>query len=60
VPVLQGDTAATLAARILQVEHRLYPHALSLVAKGAARLEGGRVVVDGNINQTSSLLSPAP
>lgn len=60
VAVLEGDTAATLAARILQVEHRLYPHALNLVATGAARLEAGRVVVDGYINQTSSLLSPTP
>ncbi len=36
VPVLPGDTAATLAARVLTQEHRLYPLALALVASGAA------------------------
>lgn len=34
VPVLPGDTADTLAARILEVEHRLYPEAVSLVLRG--------------------------
>src|SRR5262249_11143369 len=36
VPVLPGDTEASLAARILAAEHRLYPLALRLVATGAA------------------------
>jgi phosphoribosylglycinamide formyltransferase 1 len=36
VPVLQGDTEATLAARVLQVEHRIYPEALRMVAEGRA------------------------
>jgi phosphoribosylglycinamide formyltransferase-1 len=36
VPVLSGDTPETLAARVLVVEHRLYPHALRLVASGEA------------------------
>ncbi len=44
VPVLPGDDEDTLSARILAMEHRLYPLALRLVASGAARLEGGRVV----------------
>jgi phosphoribosylglycinamide formyltransferase 1 len=60
VPVLEGDTAATLETRILAMEHQLYPHALRLVASGAARLDGGRVVVDGPVNQAAPLLSPAP
>lgn len=60
VPVLEGDAAATLEARILAVEHQLYPHALRLVASGAARLDGARVVVDHPVNQTAPLLSPAP
>ena len=37
VPVLQGDTEATLAARVLEVEHRIYPEALRLVAEGRAK-----------------------
>ena len=60
VPVLAGDTAATLEARILLVEHQLYPHALRLVASGAAVLHGERVTLATAINQGGSLLSPAP
>ncbi|MGI8852904.1 MAG: phosphoribosylglycinamide formyltransferase [Methyloceanibacter sp.] len=37
VPVLDGDTPESLAARVLAAEHRLYPHALRLVASGAVR-----------------------
>lgn len=37
VPVLQGDTEETLAARVLEVEHRIYPEALRLVAEGRAK-----------------------
>jgi len=36
VPVLPGDTAETLAARILIEEHKLYPIALAMVARGEA------------------------
>jgi phosphoribosylglycinamide formyltransferase-1 len=43
VPVLSGDNADSLAARVLEAEHRLYPHALKLVASGAVRVEGERV-----------------
>ena len=38
VPVLPGDTADTLAARILVEEHTAYPEALAMVARGEARL----------------------
>jgi phosphoribosylglycinamide formyltransferase-1 len=33
VPILAGDTAETLAARVLDVEHRIYPLALKRVAE---------------------------
>jgi phosphoribosylglycinamide formyltransferase 1 len=36
VPVLEGDTEQSLARRVLEVEHRLYPQALRLVAEGRA------------------------
>jgi phosphoribosylglycinamide formyltransferase 1 len=36
VPVLQDDTEATLAARVLEAEHRIYPEALRMVAEGRA------------------------
>jgi phosphoribosylglycinamide formyltransferase 1 len=38
VPVLDGDTEETLAARVLSVEHRIYPQALRLVAEGRVAL----------------------
>jgi formyltetrahydrofolate-dependent phosphoribosylglycinamide formyltransferase len=37
VPVLPGDTAASLQARVLIEEHRIYPQALALVARGDVR-----------------------
>jgi phosphoribosylglycinamide formyltransferase 1 len=47
VPVLSGDTPQTLAARILEVEHRLYPRAVRLLLEGRCRVEGRRVIVEG-------------
>ncbi len=37
VPVLPGDTADSLAARVLAQEHRLYPAALAAIVTGRAR-----------------------
>lgn len=37
VPVRDGDTEETLAARVLEVEHRIYPQALRLVAEGRVK-----------------------
>jgi phosphoribosylglycinamide formyltransferase-1 len=47
VRVLSGDTPETLAARILEVEHRLYPRAVRLLLEGRCRVDGRRVVVEG-------------
>ncbi len=47
VSVLSSDTAETLAARILEVEHRLYPRAVRLLLEGRCRVEGRRVMVEG-------------
>lgn len=44
VDVRDDDTPATLAARILEVEHRIYPEAVRLVASGDFRVEGRRVI----------------
>ncbi|MCL4796436.1 MAG: phosphoribosylglycinamide formyltransferase [Bryobacteraceae bacterium] len=44
VPVLDNDTARTLAARILVEEHRIYPQAIALVLSGKYRVEGRRVL----------------
>jgi phosphoribosylglycinamide formyltransferase-1 len=47
VPVLDDDTADTLAARVLAVEHRIYPLALRLVAEDRVHVVDGRCIVDG-------------
>ena len=47
VPVLEGDSADTLAVRILAEEHRIYPRAIQLYAEGRLRVEGRRVRVTG-------------
>jgi formyltetrahydrofolate-dependent phosphoribosylglycinamide formyltransferase len=44
VPVVTGDTADALAARVLKAEHHLYPLALRLVAEGKAVMTDGRTV----------------
>lgn len=44
VPVLDDDTEASLAARVLAEEHKLYPEALRLLASDALRIEGNRVL----------------
>jgi len=44
VPVLPQDTEQTLAARVLEQEHVLYPEALRVVAEGRVRLEDGKAV----------------
>jgi phosphoribosylglycinamide formyltransferase-1 len=42
VPVLEGDSEETLAARVLEIEHRIYPEALRLVAEGHVKFAGAR------------------
>ncbi len=59
VPVLEGDTEATLAARILEQEHRLYPQAIQWIAEGRLSLEGRRVRLDGATPPAERLRSPA-
>ncbi len=44
IPVLPGDDAEALSARILVEEHRLYPLAVAQVLRGGWRVEGRRLV----------------
>ena len=60
VPVLAGDTADQLAARVLEAEHRLYPLALKLVASGNARVEGERVIHRAFHSAGNTLFAPEP
>lgn len=53
VPVLASDTAESLGSRVLEQEHKLYPHALWLVATGAVRMSGGRAVFDPSTDEAA-------
>jgi phosphoribosylglycinamide formyltransferase 1 len=46
VPVMESDTPQTLAARILQAEHRIYPEAVRLVLGGRLARQGRRLVAE--------------
>jgi phosphoribosylglycinamide formyltransferase 1 len=59
VPVFDADNAETLAARVLGVEHQIYPLALKLVAEGAVEIIDGRCYVRGAAPSDASLLVPA-
>jgi phosphoribosylglycinamide formyltransferase-1 len=59
VAVHDDDTPDTLAARILTVEHRIYPDALRLLADGAVRLEGDICKTTGRAVRDEVLISPA-
>ncbi len=58
VPVLPDDTAETLGARVLEAEHKLYPHALELVASGRVTVKDERVMMAAPIGKTPTLLWP--
>ncbi len=49
VPVEDGDTPESLAARVLPAEHDTYVHAIRLFAEGRLRIEGRRVHIDPNL-----------
>ncbi len=59
IPVRDDDTAETLAARVLEIEHRIYPDALRLVASGAVDLEGDVCRTTANASCGAGLISPA-
>jgi phosphoribosylglycinamide formyltransferase-1 len=59
VAVLPDDTEEKLAARVLAVEHRIYPLALKLVAEGRIRVENGRCFIDG-VPIVSDATTPSP
>jgi len=46
VPILAGDDAERLAARILEQEHLIYPRAIQLISEGRIRIEGRQVRID--------------
>lgn len=59
IPVRDDDTAEALAARVLEIEHRIYPDALRLVASGAVELKGDVCKTTASASGDGSLISPA-
>jgi phosphoribosylglycinamide formyltransferase-1 len=59
VAVSDHDTAQTLAERILEIEHRIYPDALRLLASGGAQLEGDICKTTAGAGSGNFLISPA-
>ena len=47
VPVQPGDAADTLAARVLEQEHVIYPEAVRLIAEGRVKVDGELALIDG-------------
>lgn len=59
VAVLPGDDAESLAARVLEAEHRIYPLALRLVASGAVRVENETAMFGGDIALPPAMVVPS-
>ena len=60
VPVFAGDDEASLAARVLAAEHRIYPAAVRWFLEDRLRVEGQRVIGRGLSESENTLISPDP
>ena len=58
VAVREDDTAASVAARVLAIEHRIYPAALALLAAGRIEIVDGRCRIKGGAGATGQLIVP--
>jgi phosphoribosylglycinamide formyltransferase-1 len=59
VAVSDDDTPETLAARVLEIEHKIYPQALRLLATGGARVDGDICRTTAGASLDDTLISPA-
>jgi phosphoribosylglycinamide formyltransferase-1 len=60
VEVRDDDTPDTLSARILSIEHQIYPNALRLLASGRLRLDGAICRLSGGAGAVGVLIAPRP
>lgn len=58
VAVAGGDTPDSLAARVLEREHEIYPLALRLIGDGRVRVDGERAVIDQVVSDPGKLVNP--
>lgn len=59
VPILDQDTPETLATRILEQEHKIYPRAVQLFAEGRLRVDGRRVFIEAAKPDGVVIISPS-
>ena len=59
VPVLDDDDAKALSARILALEHRLYPRVVRLIAEGRVTVVDERVTISDSHTPTETLSNPS-
>ncbi len=57
VPAYHDDTEDSLGARILKQEHRIFPFAIKLYSEGKLSVEGRKVIVDSD-REDSVLINP--
>jgi phosphoribosylglycinamide formyltransferase-1 len=55
VPVLPDDNEETLAARVLQQEHTIYPMAIAWYIDGRLRLDGDKILIDNKVMHRPAL-----
>lgn len=58
VPVLDSDDEDSLSARVLRQEHQVYPQAVRWFAEGKLSLEGGRVRLSADLDDSAAFISP--
>jgi phosphoribosylglycinamide formyltransferase-1 len=59
VPVADDDTADTLAARVLGIEHKIYPQALRLLANGGVQIVGEATRSSPGVCSDDNLIAPS-
>ncbi|XXQ67264.1 phosphoribosylglycinamide formyltransferase [Neisseriaceae bacterium B1] len=57
VPILDNDTADTIAARVLKVEHQLFPQAVADFVSGSLKIDGKRVKKTQQVAESNQLLA---
>jgi phosphoribosylglycinamide formyltransferase 1 len=57
-PVANDDTSETLAARVLSVEHQIYPQALRLLATGGVEIKGDITTSSAGVDAEDCLIAP--
>lgn len=58
VPILPEDSPETLAQRILEQEHRIYPQAIQWLAEDRVRIDGRKVIITDSADCSNTLMNP--